>query len=148
MSFKIVVLSPDALRDPLHDFGGEAARAIDPAARERKLLPLLLKPCELPDWVGTLRLKVAGFTDEKTRAAEMARLVRSIQYTLPPPPALPERPGALWRWWQRYYHRPIAADKLPLQIGMLATLDMTRPPRIKREFERLATALLEPLPRR
>jgi hypothetical protein len=43
---------------------------------------------------------------------------------------------------------PIAADKLPLRIGLLAMLDMTRPPRVEREFERLVTALQGPLPRR
>ena len=116
----IVVLSPEALNDPLRDFSGEAARALDPAARERKLLPLVLKPCKLPDWVGALRLKAADFTDEKFRAAEMGRLVRSIQYTIPPPSTLPERPGALWRWRLRYYRRQIALGAVAAVIGVLA----------------------------
>ena len=43
--------------------------------------------------------------------------------------------------------QPIDDDTLPIRLGMLSTLDFTRPARASREWERLTTALAGPLPR-
>ena len=43
--------------------------------------------------------------------------------------------------------QPIDDDTLPIRLGMLSTLDFTRPARATREWERLTTALAGPLPR-
>jgi hypothetical protein len=45
---------------------------------------------------------------------------------------------------------PIRLDaaEMPPRLGMLVSLDMTRPARVEREFERLVRALTSPLPRR
>lgn len=43
--------------------------------------------------------------------------------------------------------QPIDDDTLPIRLGMLSTLDFTRPARATREWDRLTTALAGPLPR-
>ncbi len=43
---------------------------------------------------------------------------------------------------------PIAADRLPVRLGMLETLDLTNPRRADRSYERLIRALTGPLPTR
>ena len=43
--------------------------------------------------------------------------------------------------------QPIDDDHVPIRLGMLSTLDFTRPARATREWDRLTTALAGPLPR-
>jgi hypothetical protein len=43
---------------------------------------------------------------------------------------------------------PLPAGRLPTRLSMLVALDLTRPQRLEREFERLTRALAQPLPGR
>lgn len=55
----IVVLSPEYVAAPENLFATDLLQAQDPRAIKRRLLPLLLKPCELPPAVTALKLHYA-----------------------------------------------------------------------------------------
>ena len=82
----LVVLTPDYLGSEWAEFENVLVQTLDPAARGRRLLPLILKECELPLRIGTLAaldftdLDFAGSDDKEVQV----RLHRLIEAILPP----------------------------------------------------------------
>ena len=97
----LAVLTPAYVASDWTAFEGLLVGTIDPAARQRKLFPLLLKPCQPPRRIAAL--SYADFTKPQNYAAEFVRLLKQLQDTatvaepsaeaVPPttPPAHPER---------------------------------------------------------
>jgi hypothetical protein len=97
----LAVLTPAYVASDWTAFEGLLVGTIDPAARQRKLFPLLLTPCQLPRRIAAL--SYADFTKPQHHAAEFTRLLKQLQGTaavadssaeaaLPTaPPAHPER---------------------------------------------------------
>lgn len=119
----IVVLSPDWVASEWNAFEALLLRTEDPAATRRKLLPLRLRPCELPAGLARLKLDVADLTAERYKEAQLERVVRDVEDLVPM--ALPSsvRDWGAWRRWLRRYRRPvrwgvIAALLLALFLAM------------------------------
>ncbi len=74
--FTLIVLTPDWLESEWTEFESLLVGTDDPAARQRKLMPLLLKPCKMPSRIAMLTH--ADFTREAERGAQMERLVQSL----------------------------------------------------------------------
>src|SRR5262249_31950139 len=71
-----VVLTEDWCNDHQTENDGWLVKHLDPAARDRRLLPLLLEPCELPQHIG--RLVRYDFTEPTLRKASLAKLLADL----------------------------------------------------------------------
>jgi hypothetical protein len=72
----LVVLTPAWLASEWTEFESLLVGTTDPAARRRKVIPLLLETCKLPPRLAMLTF--ADFTQPSEREAQMTRLVKSI----------------------------------------------------------------------
>jgi outer membrane protein assembly factor BamD (BamD/ComL family) len=72
----LLVMTPDWVESAWAEFEGLLAGTGDPAARRRKLIPLALKPCSVPNRIAMLTY--ANFMNPARRSEEMARLVKSL----------------------------------------------------------------------
>jgi photosystem II stability/assembly factor-like uncharacterized protein len=129
----IFVLTPEWLAQEVSDFESEVLRIQDPAARRRKLLPLMLKPCDpnsLPAAIRTLKLNIADFREEERRAGELRRLVGAIERSVPPPTTpLRDRSKLAWRRWLVWHRRLIAWAALgAVVLTLLALMALQVPP--------------------
>ncbi len=75
----ILVLTPSWLESEWTDFESLLVGTSDPAARRRKLIPLLLKPCALPSRI--TMLTHADFTERQDHDAQFRRLLSQLQIT-------------------------------------------------------------------
>ncbi len=104
----VVVLTPDWLDSEWNSFEALLVRTADPAARQRKLLPVLLKSVELPDLIDSL--EKADLTVERHWEKQIGRLIRDIEDVIPVPP--PWQEGGIhdftqWKRWLRRYRREL-----------------------------------------
>jgi hypothetical protein len=75
--YTLVVLTPAWLESQWAEFEGLLVSTRDPAGRKRKLIPLMLEPCQqLPPRIAMLTY--ADFTVPSQRDTEMERLLKSI----------------------------------------------------------------------
>jgi hypothetical protein len=82
----LLVLTPDYLASEWAEFENILASTLDPAARRRRVIPLLLKPCELPLRIRTLTyLDFTGSEDE----FQFQRLLAAIRSEPKPDQPLP-----------------------------------------------------------
>ncbi len=72
----LLVLTPAWLKSEWAEFESLLAGTADPGGRRRKLIPLMLEPCQLPRRIAMLTY--ADFTHPSQRDAQMARLLKSI----------------------------------------------------------------------
>jgi hypothetical protein len=72
----LLVLTPAWAESEWTDFESLLVQMADPAGRLRKLIPLLLKPCQLPRRIGALTY--ADFTEIARREEEMTRLLSGL----------------------------------------------------------------------
>jgi hypothetical protein len=72
----LVVLTPAWLASEWTEFESLLVGITDPAARRRKVIPLLLEACKLPPRLAILTF--ADFTQPPERNAQMSRLVKSL----------------------------------------------------------------------
>jgi hypothetical protein len=88
----LLVLTPDWIEGEWTALDSLFAGAFDPAARQRKLIPLLLKPCELPPRIQILTY--ADFTAPEERALQWERLIDALRPVetpgAVPPPDVPQ----------------------------------------------------------
>ena len=105
----IAVLTPEWLDSEWNAFEGLLVRTLDPAALKRKLLPVLLRPCELPESIAAL--EKVDLTVERYWERQVRRLVRDVEDAIPIPAPWRERGGmgdwARWRRWLRRYRRQL-----------------------------------------
>jgi len=73
----LIVLTPSWVDSEWTEFEGLLAGAADPAGRRRKLIPLILKPCELPSRIAMLTC--ADFTCTSNYENQFSRLLRQLQ---------------------------------------------------------------------
>jgi hypothetical protein len=72
----LVVLTPAWIASQWAEFESLLTGKVDPAGRRRKLIPVMLKPCELPPRIAMLTC--ADLTDPDTQGGQMARLLRGL----------------------------------------------------------------------
>ncbi len=103
----LAVLTPAWLADAWRESTGDLARALDPAARRRKLIPLLLQSCALPPDLARLQRVDLSRAPDDPRG--MRRVVRGLLARIPPPSpwqptSKPSRNQAWrrWLWWHRW----------------------------------------------
>jgi hypothetical protein len=87
--YVVLVLTPDWVGSEWAEFGGVLAQTRGLAGRLWCVLPLLLKPCELPSRIAALNY--ADFTDRTVWESEMERLVRQVRSQAPGPPSPQEQ---------------------------------------------------------
>jgi hypothetical protein len=73
----LIVLTPDWVDDEWNTFEGLLVSTSDPAARRRKLIPLMLKPCELPKRIAMLTY--TDFTNVEDRRWQWERLIAALR---------------------------------------------------------------------
>lgn len=73
----LLVLTPAWLNSEWADFESLLVSTVDPAGRRRKLLPLLLEPCQLPIRIGMLTC--ADFIDQQTQEQQFEHLLGQLQ---------------------------------------------------------------------
>ncbi len=112
----IVVLTPAWLQDDWNAFEALLLRTLDPAARQRKLIPLLYKHCEqLPEAIAALER--VDFADEAHWEREFERLIRAVKASPLPPPMW--RRGRVGHLVQQH---PVISTMLAVSIFALLTL--------------------------
>ena len=113
----VVVLTPDWLANEWTTLEGILVSTADPAAQQRKLLPILLKPCTPPKLIA-LREKL-DLTSERNKEKQIARLIRNIQDTIPIPPPWTGgrvRNWATWKEWLVRYRKEIRCGAVGLLV--------------------------------
>jgi DNA polymerase III delta prime subunit len=80
----LLVLTPAWVNSEWTEFEQLLTQTSDPAARRRRLLPLLLRPCQPPPRIAMLTY--ADFTQETNREAELQRVLKALKGEL----SLPE----------------------------------------------------------
>lgn len=91
----LLVLTPEYLSSEWSEFENILAQTLDPAARRRRVIPLLLKQCDLPPRIGMLTY--ADFTRQEEWEAQLERVVAAIRGELQLPevgPPLDQLQGA------------------------------------------------------
>lgn len=126
----IVVLTPDWLDSEWNAFEALLLRTLDPAARQRKMLPLLLRPCELPNLIDSL--EKVDLTVERHWDKHIQRLTRDIKDVIPVPPPWTEgevRDLARWkRWLRRYRHELRRGAVALLALCLVVSMALQLPP--------------------
>lgn len=72
----IIVMTPEWLASEWGEFESLLIATADPAGRQRRLIPLLLKPCALPARIAILT--AADFIEPARRTEELTRLLQAI----------------------------------------------------------------------
>ena len=126
----IVVLTPAWLDSEWNAFEALLLRTMDPAARQRRLLPVLLKPCELPELIGAL--EKVDLTVERHWERQIQRLARDIEDVLPVSPPWKEggvRDFTQWRRWLRRYRRELRRGTVAAcAVWLVGSLALQLPP--------------------
>src|SRR4051812_28208191 len=81
----LLVLSPAYLKSEWTEFEGLMVQTLDPAARQRRLIPLLLERVALPTRIGMLTY--VDFSNPDDRALAWTRLLRALKVPNPAAPA-------------------------------------------------------------
>lgn len=126
----IVVLTPDWLDSEWNAFEALLLRTMDPAARRRKLLPVLLKPCAPPDLIDSL--EKADLTIERHWEKQIKRLTRDIEDVIPVSPPWKERgvrDFTQWKRWVRRYRRELRRGVAAIfAVWLIASVALRSPP--------------------
>ncbi|MGA9351962.1 MAG: toll/interleukin-1 receptor domain-containing protein [Anaerolineae bacterium] len=113
-----LVLTPDYLASEWAEFENLMLQTLDPAARQRRLLPLVLKKCELP-----LRIRFLthlDFTCEDERGFQFQRLVAAIRgEPMPEQKGAPLRRSALKPYLAHPYPTPKHWTGRQAEMGQL-----------------------------
>lgn len=109
----IVILSPEWVANSWNSFEADLLLHLDPGAEQRKLLPVLLRPTEIPPRIARLTLR--DLSDPKRYESRLAQLIRDIEDAVPVPPSqsFPNR----WAWLWRQARRRGATPKRVAFVG-------------------------------
>lgn len=77
----IVILSPEWVANSWNSFEADLLLHLDPGAEQRKLLPVLLRPTEIPPRIARLTLR--DLSDPKRYESRLAQLIRDIEDAVP-----------------------------------------------------------------
>ena len=83
----LIVLTPDYLNSQWASFENVLVRTLDPAGRQRRVIPLVLEPCELPLRIRTLTY--ADFARPDQTDFQLSRLLAGIGVEEAPSPTIP-----------------------------------------------------------
>jgi len=72
----LIVLSPAYLAGEWGEFENILSQSLDPAARQRRVLPLLLQPCDMPPRMGMLTF--LDFTEHARYESQFQRLLKAL----------------------------------------------------------------------
>jgi len=78
----LVVLTPEWVSSDWTHFEALLTTQLDPSGRERRLIPIMRKPCKPPDWVGYR--SYLDFVDDARVEHQIARLIRALKETSAP----------------------------------------------------------------
>lgn len=110
----VAILTPDWLASEWNAFEDVLVRSLDPAARRRRLIPVKLRPCDLPEALAAL--EAIDLTVEGRWEQGIGRLRRDLEDVVPVPAPWRQDPalalGARWRRWLRRYRRRVAGGAL------------------------------------
>src|SRR5688572_14907320 len=73
----LVVLTPEWVSSDWTQFEALLTTQLDPSGRERRLIPIMRKPCKPPDWVGYR--SYLDFVDDARVEHQIARLIRALK---------------------------------------------------------------------
>jgi len=114
----LAVLTPDWVESEWTDFEALLVQHHDPAARYRRLIPLLLKPADLPERIQMLHW--VEFTQVEEREDELERVVAAIQGISDLPELRPDAiPSPAQRRWERSWMAVVGVAAL-LSLALLA----------------------------
>ncbi|HNS01154.1 MAG TPA: toll/interleukin-1 receptor domain-containing protein [Anaerolineae bacterium] len=100
----VAVVTPAWLASEWNLFEDTLVRSLDPAALRRRLIPLKLKECELPESLAAL--ESIDLTAERRWEQGISRLRRDLEDIVPVPAPWRQDPGApLWTRWRRWLRR-------------------------------------------
>jgi hypothetical protein len=126
----IVVLTPAWLDSEWNAFEALLLRTMDPAARQRKLLPVLLKPCEPSDLIASL--EKVDLTVERHWEKQLQRLTRDIRDVIPVSPPWKEggvRDFTQWKRWIKRYRRELRRGVVALcALWLAGSITLQLPP--------------------
>lgn len=114
----LLIITPSWTADEWNAYEARLTHTFDPNARQRKLIPVRLKPCTSPDCIlprAITDLVMADFTAPRRWEAELHRLLRALQPITPPPARAVDRQmsrGRWLRWWFSYHRRRLAMTGL------------------------------------
>lgn len=125
----VIVLTPEWLEDAWNDHELIISQTLDPAARKRKLIPVVLRPVAAP--LVLKPLVKLDLTDERKWPKNTKKLAKAIFYKaeFERPPIYPiektwaEHWWEWWRWLRRYRERVLAGAAAVLALwAVLFTL--------------------------
>lgn len=90
----LVVLTPDYLRDEWTIFGNVMAKSLDPAARHRRLIPLMKRECEPPLYIA--HLMPVDFTSPAREKIAWTQLLTALGVQTNHPTNEPTTPPSSW----------------------------------------------------
>ncbi len=110
----VAILTPDWLASEWNAFEDVLVRSLDPAARRRRLIPVKLKPCDLPESLAIL--ETIDLTVEKRWEQGVSRLRRDLEDVVAVPAPWRQDPTtplwSRWRRWLRRYRRRVLGATL------------------------------------
>lgn len=120
----VAVVTPAWLASEWNLFEDTLVRSLDPAALRRRLIPLKLKECELPESLAAL--ESIDLTAERRWEQGIDRLRRDLEDIVPVPAPWRQDPGAplwtRWRRWLRRYRREVRRGVATGTFAMLLLL--------------------------
>jgi hypothetical protein len=114
----LLVLTPDYLASEWAKLGHFLTSTLDPAAQQRRVIPLLLKPCELPLHIGGLTC--LDFTQPSEREYQCLRLVVAI--------GLAEENRRLWQLKELHHRLQITTLDIDVFQSFVRLAQQASPP--------------------
>lgn len=117
----VAVVTPAWLASEWNLFEDTLVRSLDPAALRRRLIPLKLKECELPESLAAL--ESIDLTAERRWEQGIDRLRRDLEDIVPAPAPWRQDPGApLWTRWRRWLRRYRREVRRGVAMGIFVML--------------------------
>lgn len=115
----VAILTPDWLASEWNAFEDVLVRSLDPAAVRRRLIPVKLKACELPESLAAL--ESVDLTAERRWEQGIRRLRRDLEDVAPVAAPWRQDPAeplwTRWRRWLRRYRRRVRWAALAAVLG-------------------------------
>jgi nucleoside phosphorylase len=122
----LIVITPAWIADEWNGFQSLLAASDDPSGLDRKLIPLILKPADLPRRLAYL--EPADLTNPARREAQMERLVRSLAQARDPQKANSNQPSRSQPATpaQPQLNASVSAEQRPVDFVIVTALEEER----------------------